>query len=215
LSALGRLGTYTAAGQQELADGDVVLYANSAFCVVKKPYQCYRGSYITLRELVTNDIRSVRIEPSMKLTRLNLGETVAGNFDGRWQDWQLVVGDVVVYPSPLPAGAILAIRHSHGWCRTEAPWTPFADAEIVLDVIEGRARTVRSSIRNAAADPRAMLTTGSVVATRRFLHQEPSVWFRKDEDYWVGNSRQAPLSDQMVRYELSRRTYEVLSLPEG
>lgn len=214
LNTLARLGSFTPVVLENLAEGDVILYSDSAFYVVKKASQAYKGSYITLRELVTNSVRSVRIEPRVRVNRLDLDPLVAGNFDGRWDNWRIQVGDVVAYSGLLPDQPVLAIRHSQGWSRTSPPWTPFADVEIVHDVIEGFAQVVRSNVATLAEGSEAILATGSVVATRALTQSSPSVWVRRSEDCWVGNCRGVILSDQMIRYELGRRTYQRLRLPE-
>jgi hypothetical protein len=211
LIVLGQLGTYTPVRPGALAEGDVILYSNSAFYVVRRMGQVHGTGYITLRELVTNAISTVRIEPKVRVTRLDVSRLVTANFEGRWEGWKVSTGDVVFYPDLH----VVAIRHSRGWFRTAAPWTPFADAEVIHDVLLKRALMVRSNIRNSGVDPGAEFVIGSVVASRDIRLSEPSVWFRQAEDYWVGNSRQAPLSDQMIRYELSRQTYQVLRLPEA
>lgn len=211
LRTLERIGTYTSVGPHSLHEGDVILYGGSVWCIVKKASQFYKGNYITLRELVSNTIRTVRIEPHMRVSRFEISSTVSGQFEGRWASWKLAVGDIVFYPDRN----VLAIRHSNGWYRTAAPWSQFADAEIVHDVFEGPALMVRSCVRPCPVFPETDFQIGSAVATRDLSSREPSVWFRQAEDYWVGNSRQAPLSDQMIRYELSRRTFQSLRLPEA
>lgn len=214
LETLGQICTYTSVGPQSLGERDLVLYANSAYCVVKKSSRFHRGSYVTLRELVTNRARTVRIEPQVTLTRLDLKPVITGDFDGRWDNWKLGTGDVVLYPALFPESSILAIRTGHGWLRTSAPWTPFADAEIVHDVMEGQAAMVRSNIRTLVGDPQSEFAVGSTVATKVGEWAEPSVWFRQSENHWVSNCRGIALSDQMIRYELERGTYQVLRIPE-
>lgn len=214
LTTLRKLGRYPRVGQKDLVEGDIILYQESAFCVVRKPSQLYRGAPITLRELVTNDVKTVRIESRLKLPRLVMPQVFQGDQNGRWESWRLSPGDVVLYPGPEPDRAVLAIRHSRGWFRTAPPWTPLADAEVIHDVVEDRALMVRSGDRRARSNPGAEFVVSSVVATRDRTQVEPSVWFRQSEDYWVGNSRQSALSDQMIRFELERGTYQVLRLPE-
>lgn len=214
LKTLGKLGVYSPVFPRGLAELDVVLYERSAYCVVKKSARVYRGSYITLRELGTNAVRSVRIEPHVKLSRLNLRETVAGTFEGRVGYWKRAVGDVVIYPGKHVGDSVVAVRTAHGWFRTAAPWMPFADAEVSYDVVRGQARMIRTGLRMAVLGSESPFVVGSVVATRSTSRGEPSVWFRKSRDHWVGNTRGVTLSDQMIRYELDRNTYQMLHLPE-
>jgi hypothetical protein len=210
IETLSKFGRWRKALPKKLAEGDIILYQCSAYSVVKKASQIYRGSYITLRELVTHSIRQVRIEPHVWLERLDMDETVSGLFTGTWARWKPAPGDVVFYS----ALDVLAIRHSQGWFRTEAPWCPVQDAEVAHDLIEGQAMMVRSHLRRLAADPEGEFVVGSMVATRNLNQPDPSVWFRKSHDYWVTNSRGVALSDQMIRYELRRGVYQVLWLPE-
>jgi len=40
------------------------------------------------------------------------------------------------------------------------------------------------------------------------------VWLRTGEDFWVSNTRGVTASDLMINYELDRRTYHVVRIPE-
>jgi hypothetical protein len=215
-AALGEFGTYVGVESRQVCEGDVVLYDSSLYSVVKKTCRASRGLYVILRELVTNDLRTVRMEPGVKLSRFDAEQSIYGEFDGRMASWTPSVGDVVLYPGIFTDGHVLAVRNSSGgWHRTEAPWTSVADAEVILDVTQGKALMVRSNVRAAASEPpEGEFPVGMVVVTRDRRQRDPSVWFRQFEDCWVTNARGVHVSDQMIRYELERGTYQALSLPE-
>lgn len=209
-NSLRKLGRFVRVRQAVLVEGDIVFHENSAFCIVHKDTMIRRGSLMTLRELGSNIVRRVRFDPRGFISLLRLPDVIEGQFG----EWKIHPGDVVAYSAVRPEETVLAIRHRFGWYRTAAPWLPLTDAEVLLDLRERRAFMTRSSARPGGLDPRRVFLPGSAVATRDTTVAEPSVWVRTGEDYWVSNSRGAAISDQMVRYELRRGTYQFLNLPE-
>lgn len=210
-STLRKLGSSTIRRQEALHEGDIVLRDGFGFCVLKKDPIVKRGSKIVLRELGTNFVQSAQYQPKARISVLVLPDGVPTP-QGLWK---VLPGDVVIYPGDPSKALVAAIRHRHGWHRTAAPWQPMTDAEILLDLQASRAILVRSHLAQGGKDPRAPFSPGAVAASRNLNLPEPSVWVRTAEDFWASNSRGAAVSDQMVRYELDRGTYQILQLPEG
>jgi hypothetical protein len=190
-----------------LAEGSVLLMSDGAFVFQRIEYNPGRaGNRMILRDVDGSVTRSIRYLPNGWVTRLELPVEVAEG-EGFWM---IQPGDIIWYP----AHSVVAIRHVSGWMRTAAPWTPCSDAEVILHLGEGRIEVLRSSLRQTGTKPRKTYPVGSVVACRVLKAPEPTVWVKTDESCWVSNVRGTTASDLMINYELSRRTYHVVRVPQ-
>lgn len=195
---------------RDLSEGGVIFLNSRAYVVLSTQYDLRRsGARLMLRDLEGATLRSIPYTASGWVPRLQLPPYIAEG-EGLWT---IQHGDIVMYPSNTPEYAVVAIRHHYGWLRTSAPWAPFSDAEILLHLQEGRVQVIRSSLRRGV-QPLPQYPTGSVVACRDARAPEPTVWLRTGEDFWVSNTRGVTASDLMINYELDRRTYHVVRIPE-
>jgi len=202
------LGPYGRVRHEELDEGDVVLYENSAYCVIEK-VTCPSDVLLILRELGSDQVRRSRLGRLGRIPRLRLSRLV----EGMGEPWEMQKGDVVVYLADKAEDTFLAVRQNAMWGRTKAPWVPLSDAEVLVDLRAGRARVLRSSNHLRGIDPREMLQVGAVAATRYGAAGDHSAWMRVAHNEWVGNVRAVEMSDAMVRYELLRGTYQLLPNP--
>lgn len=206
--ALRSIGSCVTVRMDDISEGQVVLLRNKAHVVLRKNEIRGNGRRTFLRTMEGASVHSVPFMPESWITRLQLPLEVTDG-EGRWTIQQ---GDIVLYPGDTPEHAVAAIRHHFGWLRTAAPWAPFSDAEVILHVYEGRARVVRNATHQGA-QPLRKYPSGSVVACRQI--DEPTVWVRLDNDLWVSNTPGVTASDLMINYELDRRTYHVVWVPEN
>lgn len=207
LETLRQLGRYVTVRQEVLTEGDIILQDRTALCIVRKDLVARRGALIILREVGTNMIRTIRFDPLAKITMLRVQDVSEVSGEG----WMIRRGDVVGYPAENSSvKPVAAIRHETGWYRTAPSWLPLSDAEMVLDVRQGRARILRSEGHREAQQPGAVFEIGSVVCTRDVSQRDSSVYVRTAEDHWASNNRGAVISDQMVRFELRRGVYQYL-----
>lgn len=203
-----KIGSYIRVQMESVQEGDVISTPEGTFCIVRKEHS-FRGSMMSVRNVVTRNVSRMRFEPKGWALRVKV-ESVKDQ--GR--NWTISTGDVVMLMADRPKNAVILIRHARAWMPTKAPWLPMGDAEVLLELKEGRARVLRNSWH--APEPRTpeSLPLGTVVASRDRKEREPSVYLHTGPDLWVSNSRGASMSTAMIRYGLARRTYEVLKPPE-
>lgn len=210
VKVLRSIGTCTAVKMKDLAEGQVVVMPNRACVVLSTSYELrHNATRLMLRDLDGSSVRSIPYIADGWVTQLRLPARVTEG-EGLWT---IHPGDIVLYSGQTPAHAVAAIRHHGGWMRTSAPWAPLSDAEILLHIQDGRARVIRSSLRRGT-QPLLHYPVGSVVACRDTKTVEPTVWIRTGDDYWASNARGTAASDLMINYELDRRTYHVVWVPE-
>lgn len=207
---LRSIGVCAQVKMSDLTEGNVILLPNGAFVVQRTHYDLRRrGARLTLRDLDGASVRSIPFSADAWVTQLQIPAQVAED-EGLWI---IQNGDIVIYPGEQSHNSVAAIRHHDGWQRTAAPWAPLSDAEILLRVQDGTARVIRSALRKGVP-PLLHYPVGSVVASRDTKVLEPTVWIRTGDDFWTSNSRGATASDLMINYELDRRTYHVVWVPE-
>lgn len=202
------IGVFANARMGKLTEGVVVLVGGAPYVVLRTEHDTRRRgsrSRMIVRVMDGASVRSVPYDTAAWMTRLTLSADMAD---------LIRLGDIVRYPGALPEHGMVAIRQQHGWMRTAAPWAPYADAEVLLHLREGRATVLRSALCSAAIPPRGHYPTGSVVACRDLKTTDPTVWIRTGEDYWVSHIRGVTASDVMINYEVDRRTYHVVWVPE-
>lgn len=209
LAAFKKIGIFSQTRMASVDEGDVISTQTGTFAIVRKESSC-RGSMMSVRNLLTRDIKTMKFDPLARLLRLHV-EPVQQDKGRRWT---ITPGDVVLLLADSPEAATALVRHSRAWMPTRAPWLPLSDAEVLLELREGRAAILRNSWRPGSVTMPERLHPGMVVATRNRKEREPSVYIHTAPDVWVSNSRGAELSNKMIRFELGRGTYEVLKLPE-
>jgi len=209
INAFRQVGSYIKVRMESLQEGDVISTPEGTFCIVRKASSC-RGSLMSVRNVVSREVRRMRFDPLAWSTRVRV-EPVQKD-QGR--NWTLAVGDVVMLMADLPQHSTVLVRHTRAWMPTAAPWLPMGDAEVLVELKQGRARILRNSWHLAEPRVPERLGLGTVVVTRNRKEREPWVYLHASPNRWVSNSRGAELSTQMIRYELNRRTYEVLKPPE-
>lgn len=188
-----------------ITEGSVLMLPTGAYVVLRMQHDVRRnGCRVLLRDLEGASLRSIPYTPDAWIVVLQLPDQV-----------EMQLGDIVLYPGSAPERSLAAIRHHSGWMRTAAPWPPFSDVEVCLHISEARARFVRSSVSPQGARRRRKIPLGTVVASRDVHVTEPTVWVRTGEDFWVGSNRGVTASDLMINYELDRRTYQTVWVPEG
>lgn len=209
LNSFRKIGSYIRVRMEVLQEGDIISVPEGTFCIVRKESSC-RGSLMSVRDVVSRNVRRMTFDPLAWSLRVRLDPVQKDH--GR--NWTITTGDVVMLTADLPQNATILVRHARAWMPTSAPWLPMGDAEILLELKEGRAKILRNSWRSAGVGNPDRLLLGTVVATRSRKEREPSVYLHVSPNRWVSNSRGAELSTEMIRYELRRRTYEVLKSPE-
>lgn len=203
---LRSIGACVSVQVDDLVQGNVLMLPHGAFVILRKQRVINsHGGRIVMRALEGASLHTMSYTDFTWVPRLELPTEVTE--DGK--SWTIRTGDVVVYPRENVA----AIRHAHGWMRTAAPWSPYADAEVLLHLREGRAQVVRSAVREEIP-ARTTFPVGGVVACRDRGLLEPSVWVRTADDCWTGSIRSVTASDLMIRYELKRGTYQAVWVPE-
>lgn len=206
IEALHSVGESSNVRMSVLVLGDVVLLRGIALTIVRMDYNGRRaGARLILRELESDTVRSLQYDPDSWITRFRLSSSST--------DRPIRIGDIVLYPGLTPGRSVAAIRQGRGWFRTCAPWMPQTDMEVALHLAEGRAEIVRSVGHTIGRRRRPLYPSGTLVACRDSRMREPTVWLRTDEDYWTSNSRGATASDDMINFELERRTYHVPYIP--
>lgn len=205
IRAFRKVGSFAFVRMENVDEGDVIVTENAAYCIVRKEAHC-RGSVMSVRNVVTNAVKTVKFLPRARTSLLRLPSIFS--LDGR--SWIVRTGDVVIFPKEKTA----LIRHSKLWYRTQAPWTAVSDGEVLLALTQGKAKVLRNSIRPGFKGVPEHLGVHAVVATADPRDREPSVWVRVAQDHWVGSTRGLTMSTAMIQYELGRGTYEVLQPPE-
>lgn len=202
---LRRIGGTFTVRMDSLTEGDILLRPERALVVVHTRHDARAlGQRVLLRELEGTTLRSIPFVPQSWVTRLEIPfATTAG----------LTPGTIVLYPAQQPEHSVVTIRHRAGWARTAAPWPLFSDGEIALHLREDRARIIRSTLLRGVRRRRRM-PLGTVVACRNLSNPEPTVWIRTGPDYWTGSTRGVTASDAMMNYELDRRIYHTVWIPE-
>lgn len=194
---------------KSLEEGDIITTPEGTYCIVRKESSC-RGSMMSVRDVVSRNVHRMRFDPLLWSMRVRIDPVQKDQ--GR--NWTITQGDVVMLMADRPQNATILVRHARAWMPTKAPWLPLGDAEVLLELKEGRGRILRNSWRTPMTGIPDRLDLGMVVATRNRKDREPSVYLHAAPNVWVSNSRGASLSTAMVRFELRRRTYEVLQSPE-
>lgn len=210
VAAFRKIGSWVRTRMDSLDEGDLIATDTGTFCIVRKEISSRRGSQLSVRNVETGSIKSMRFDPRAWLMRVRLPEVVSV----RGISWRVAQGDVVLFPGENPEDGIVAIRHARSWFRTAAPWTPLSDGEVILAVKEGKAYILRCATISGDSPYPRRFSAGTVVATRDRTAKEPSVWILKSPNEWVGNARGVTMSNAMIRHELSRGTYRVLRVPE-
>lgn len=186
---------------ETLVEGSVLMLPTGAYVLLRARYDVRRSSpRMLLRELETAFIRTMPYSAQSWVSTLRLSDQT-----------DLRAGDIALYPGQVPEDAVVVIRGLSGWMRTAAPWTLSCDAEMCLHLLEGRARII-NRVPCAAGGRRGDLPLGSVVACRDTA--DSTVWIRTREDYWVSSTRGVTASDLMINYELDRRIYQTVWVPE-
>jgi hypothetical protein len=193
---------------ESVQEGDIISTPEGTFCIVRKEHS-FRGSMMSVRDVVSRNVHRMRFEPKGWALRVKIEDV-----KDQGRNWTISPGDVVMLMADRPKNAIILIRHTRVWMPSKAPWLPMGDAEVLLELREGRARVLRNSWHPPEPKVPESLPLGTVVATKDRKDREPSVYLHSGPDLWVSNSRGANLSTAMIRYGLARRTYEVLKSPE-
>lgn len=210
LSAFRKIGSYVRTRMEGLDEGDLIATERGTFCIVRKEFSTRRGAQMSVRNVETGALRSMKFDPREFLLRVRLPEVA----EVRGIRWRIRQGDAVIFPGKDAQDGIVAIRHGRAWYRSAAPWTPLSDGEVILAVKEGQAYILRcESIPGETTVPKRF-SPGTVVATRDRSAKEPSVWILAAPNEWVGNARGVIMSNAMIRHEMSRGTYQVLRVPE-
>lgn len=207
-NAFRKIGSYIRVRMEAVQEGDVISVPEGTFCIVRKEYS-FKGSMMSVRNVVTRNVHRMRFEPMNWALKVTLESVL-----DQGRRWTITPGDVVMLMADRPKNATVVIRHARAWMPSAAPWLPMGDAEVLLELNEGRAKILRNSWRAADTGQSENFPLGTVVATKDRKDREPSVYLHKSPDLWVSNSRGANLSTAMIRYGLNRRTYEVLKPPE-
>jgi hypothetical protein len=207
-NAFRKIGSYIRVRMEAVQEGDVISTPEGTFCIVRKESSC-RGSMMSVRNVVSRNVHRMRFEPMSWALRVTLESVL-----DQGRRWTISTGDVVMLMADRPRNATVLIRHARVWMPSAAPWLPMGDAEVLLELKEGRAKVLRNSWHAPEPKVPESLPLGTVVAGRDRKDREPSVYLHSGPDLWVSNSRGATLSTAMIRYGLARRTYEVLKPPE-
>ncbi len=203
-----KIGSYIRVRMESVQEGDVISTPEGTFCIVRKEHS-FRGSMMSVRNVVSRNVHRMRFEPKGWALQVKIEDV-----QDQGRRWTISAGDVVMLLADRPKNSVVLIRHARAWMPTKAPWLPMGDAEVLLELKEGRAKILRNSWRSAEPKTPEALPLGTVVAARNRKDREPSVYLHTGPDLWVSNSRGAAMSTAMVRYGLARKTYEVLKPPE-
>lgn len=187
---------------KQLREGHVVLYHDSEHLVVAVHRTKTPGRVMVLQHLTSKRKHETKQDPNAVFMRRDEA-TMA-----KLGEWKPVLGEVVVYHYAQVSMWQVAVRQSDDWATSACPRHHALDLKVVSDVNFGCAVLVHTP---GEVHPQAddwIRRTGSVVTTHESV--EPSAWVRVEPNLWRSTTG-VQASDAMIRFEMERGTYHLVS----
>lgn len=188
---------------RNLREGNVVVYRDAEHLVVAaRKLTRAPGHAFVFQHLGSSRKSDTTQAPNAVFMRRDRASVSASG------EWKPVIGEVVVYRYPRMFMWQVAVRQSENWSTSACPRHHAMDLKVVSDVKFGCAALVHTpgEVHPQSYDWAERL--GSVVTTQDTV--EPSAWVRVEPNLWRSTIG-VEASDAMVRFEMLRGTYHLVS----